>query len=119
MQNCFREYPEVYGTELEGVDDDDEEAAPVAAVEDAQPDPERPADSSASPKSEPKPREASDSAARQGDNKHKDHRLVPQTYRPGSEDGSKTDNIEPATSESDDLVPKAAVDATAANTGKH
>lgn len=116
MQNCFREYPEVYGAELEGADDDDEEGASAAALEDAQPEPKSSADHLTSPKTEPKAREASDSAARQGDNKHKDHRLVPQSYRPGSEDGSKN---EKATKESDELFPKAAVDATAANAGKN
>jgi intermembrane space import and assembly protein 40 len=38
MQNCFREYPEVYGNELEGEDDDevgDDELAALAESESA------------------------------------------------------------------------------------
>jgi intermembrane space import and assembly protein 40 len=53
MQNCFREYPEVYGNELEGDDDDDapgddelaalaeSESAPSDNAEDSRPASER------------------------------------------------------------------------------
>jgi intermembrane space import and assembly protein 40 len=96
MQNCFREYPEVYGSELEA-DDDDEDAqvdAPANVQErDAQPQPHR---------------------ARTGG-------LVPETYKPDTgveaqQPPSQASAYEQV-SESERLVPKAAHDEGEEGTG--
>ncbi|KAK7181007.1 hypothetical protein DPSP01_012171 [Paraphaeosphaeria sporulosa] len=107
MQGCFRKYPEVYGSELESDADDDEddlsaEGAPATAVADAQ--------STGGPLS-------STSSA-------KDSGLVPDEYRPsGATDGAnkaadQVNRDHEHTSESEQLVPKAAHDATGANVEK-
>ncbi|KAF9729351.1 hypothetical protein PMIN02_012002 [Paraphaeosphaeria minitans] len=105
MQDCFRKYPEVYGSELESDADDDEddlsaEGAPATAVADAQ--------STGGPLS-------STSSAQE------DSGLVPDEYRPsGATDlankAAKRDDE--TTSESEQLMPKAAHDATGANVEK-
>ncbi|KAK3201304.1 hypothetical protein GRF29_185g585951 [Pseudopithomyces chartarum] len=114
MQGCFRKYPEIYGSELDS-DADDEEDASVEGASAAL------ADSSSStegvntasshdlqPKSDPL-------NANTGKN---DAGLVPQTYRPGDE----TERVNKAseqvkrdfepTSKSEQLVPRAAHDAS-------
>ena len=114
MQGCFRKYPEIYGSELDSDADDEEDASVEGA-------PAALADSSSStegantasshdlqPKSDPL-------NANTGKN---DAGLVPQTYRPGDEaervnkasEQVKRD-FEP-TSESEQLVPRAAHDAS-------
>ena len=110
MQDCFREHPEIYGSELEEDDDappDDQDAL-------LPPDPTNttiPASAtSAIPDSQP-PSSTTN----------------PSTSRPAS--GSDTDRAQAAKqqverdhgepmSESEEVVPKAAHDATAANTAK-
>ncbi|KAL1608509.1 Oxidoreductase [Paraconiothyrium brasiliense] len=106
MQGCFRKYPDVYGSELESDADDDEddlsaEAAPATAVADAtRPD----AQSTPSPLSTP------------SSSKH-DSSLVPQEYRPSSATDRANKATEP-TSESEQLIPKAAHDASDAKVEK-
>jgi intermembrane space import and assembly protein 40 len=130
MQNCFREYPEVYGSELEGDDEDNEDdmpadAAPApASAETASPRIKSHPETSAvdqgklfsEPSSKPAPGpETSTTAGEQPSwqpqsaEKVADGRpalsLVPNGYKP---DDAK--NNEPV-SESESLVPKAAHDA--------
>jgi intermembrane space import and assembly protein 40 len=120
MQNCFREYPEVYGSELEGDDEDNEDdmptnAAPASA--DSTP-PSTLSGESSSPRTKSHP-EASTadqgqlssepssqppSAERVSSGRPKLD-LVPNSYKP---DDAKSP--EPV-SESEHLVPKAAHDA--------
>ncbi|KAF2450236.1 hypothetical protein P171DRAFT_479339 [Karstenula rhodostoma CBS 690.94] len=113
MQGCFRKYPEVYGSELEADADDDEddlsaEGAPATTVADAnRPD----AQSISGPLSSTSPAK-------------NDSSLVPEDYRPSSatDRASKTAeqvkrDHEP-TSESEQLVPRAAHDASDANVEK-
>ncbi|KAF2684080.1 hypothetical protein K458DRAFT_339248 [Lentithecium fluviatile CBS 122367] len=124
MQNCFREYPEIYGAELDNEEEDDDVAVDLAQSESG-----KPTDDVASEKAEPVPQEASDSAARDIAPRKKDHSLVPESYRPSADDDkSKTDTAEEATeqvhrehepvSESERIVPKASHDATEANETK-
>lgn len=110
MQGCFRKYPEVYGSELDSDADDDEddlstEGAPATAVADAD------SQSTSGPLS-------STSSAKN------DSSLVPDEYRSsGATDRASkaTENLkrdpEP-TSESEQLDPKAAHDASDANVEK-
>lgn len=108
MQGCFRKYPDVYGSELESdaeEDDDDltaDAASATVAVDAGHSDSESAA----------QPLKASTSA------KQSDSGLVPKEYRPNNEtDRAKkaTEQVkqdhEPA-SESEQLVPKAAHDAS-------
>ena len=125
MQNCFREYPEIYGAEI---DSDDEEEG---AVDLAQPETGAATDDAVASKDEsPLLQSDADSAARDGSNKKKDHSLVPNAYRPDVEDNDpKTQKADEATeqvirehkpeSETDTLVPKESHDATADNKGKN
>ena len=114
MQDCFREHPDIYGSELEEDDDappDDQDAlsppdpSDVAIPESA---------TSAIPESQNPPPPPSST-------------INPSTSRPAT--GSDTDRARAAKqqverdhgesiSESEELVPKAAHDATAANTAK-
>lgn len=108
MQNCFREYPEVYGSELEGDDDEDADGDGVTA----------PAYADA-PKSTGQQQASSheNAAAEKGKQSAEAHSkpasssaglaLVPDNYKP--------DTSEPV-SESESLVPKAAHDAEEENT---
>ncbi|KAH7385577.1 hypothetical protein DE146DRAFT_667593 [Phaeosphaeria sp. MPI-PUGE-AT-0046c] len=112
MQNCFREYPEVYGSELEGDDDEAEGDGVTAPVY---------ADSASSPKSTPEQTSSQEHAAPQKQKRPAEPQsqsasspssganlaLVPDNYKP--------DASEPL-SESESLVPKAAHDAGGDNT---
>lgn len=140
MQNCFREYPEVYGSELEAddaQDDDDDlttdpatpsaahsESTPTAVYSDSTSAPASRSTHSNESSSRPAPQRetgASDKGKLSGERNSKpqsaesaaDNRsklgLVPDNYKPDA----KSD--EP-TSESEQLVPKAAHDAGDANT---
>ncbi|KAH7071893.1 hypothetical protein BKA63DRAFT_516567 [Paraphoma chrysanthemicola] len=129
MQNCFRKYPEVYGSELEGADDDDEAElsgdSPTPALADTNSSPssqstETPR-SSTSTKAPARETSASDkgkllsdpslpTSPEKGETESRGLGLVPQHYKP---DTKKTE--EPV-SESENLVPKAAFDAGDENT---
>ena len=113
MQGCFREHPDIYGAELE--DDEAPEAAPVAAegedvtaaaaaaaTSSATPDLGSPPPSESTPSSSAVPVGAPDDTAR---------------AQAAKEHMEKSHSAE-AASESDELVPKAAHDATSANAGK-
>tara|TARA_R110002003_G_scaffold296_6_gene18651 strand:- start:1423 stop:1836 length:414 start_codon:yes stop_codon:yes gene_type:complete len=131
MQNCFRKYPEVYGSELEGADDDDEpelsDDAATPALADTnssqssqsvetprtpsshktQPQRETGAPDKAKMSSEPSSKPA---ASEKAETESRSLGLVPDNYKP-----SATKSEEPV-SESKDLVPKAAFDAGDENT---
>ena len=101
MQGCFRQHPDVYGSELEAdADDEDDDLAAEEAPADAQ--------------STPGPLSSTSSAK-------EDAGLVPDDYRPsGATDRANraAEQVKQAhepTSESEHLVPKAAHDATEAN----
>jgi intermembrane space import and assembly protein 40 len=93
MQNCFREYPEVYGSELEADDDDDEDAQVDAPANVQERDPQR---------------------ARTGG-------LVPETYKPDTgveaQQPASQASAHEQVSESERLVPKAAHDEGEEGTG--
>ncbi|KAK1765837.1 hypothetical protein QBC33DRAFT_542636 [Phialemonium atrogriseum] len=104
MRDCFRQYPEVYGAELEDDDEDnnDEEIAPPAAGAEASgagdvlPEPSKPQPAETSPKAEESTPPTQDSA-----------------------DGAQpVQNSRDAKQEAEETIPKKAVDATAANPGK-
>ena len=111
MQDCFREHPDIYGAELE--DDDESQPDDQAALSPA--DPAIPESAtSAVPDSQPPPPPPSSTTN-------------PWTSRPAT--GSDTDRARAAkqqverdhgepTSESEEVVPKAAHDATAASAAK-
>ncbi|KAH3971674.1 mitochondrial import inner membrane translocase TIM40 [Parastagonospora nodorum] len=130
MQNCFREYPEVYGSELEGDEDEGEdlpapgqpqpqpqsESTPTAAYSDSTPAPSsKPRETGASEKAklsgEPDSKPSSTTAAKSTVSSGSDSKpaetknnlgLVPDNYKP--------DAKEEPVSESEELVPKAAHD---------
>jgi intermembrane space import and assembly protein 40 len=94
MQNCFREYPEVYGSELDSDADDDDEAvaADLGAPADGTPTSPAPA-SAASPAAEVEAEAAAPKAEEASSTKHKlsgdktDGKLalVPATYKPDAQ----------------------------------
>jgi len=131
MQNCFRKYPEVYGSELDSdADDEDDmtvdaapahsEATPTAAYADTTPTPSskpaassKPAPAPASSSSSSPKSQSPTEAAPADKAKHFPERtsqpppskgldLVPNNYKP---------NTQEQTIESERLVPKAAHDA--------
>lgn len=116
MQNCFREYPEIYGAELESEEEEDD-----VAVDFAQPETGKPAEAASSEQAQ---LASSDSAAREGASQKKDHSLVPESYRPSADVVDSKTETEQAerehepVSEGEGIVPKAAVDATQANEEK-
>jgi len=106
MQDCFREYPDVYGAELE--DEEGEEGAPATPEGGEIPAAAMTATTESNPATvSPTP----------------SHSLVPST---GGDDTSRAQAAKQQTenrntramSEGDELVPKAAHDATSANAGK-
>lgn len=113
MQDCFREHPDIYGSELEEDDDappDDQDAlsppdpsdaaipaSATSAISDSQP-PPPPSSATNSPTSEPATGSDTDRARAAKQQVERDHG-------------------EPL-SESEEMVPKAAHDATAANAAK-
>jgi intermembrane space import and assembly protein 40 len=148
MQNCFREYPEVYGSELEGDDaEEEEDRTPSASAPTATHSESVPAvaysDSTTAPasresSSRPAPQHetsAADKGKQSGERNSKPHSaesasenrsklgLVPDNYKPDAKTDTERANQaathakshEP-TSESEQLVPKAAHDAGDANT---
>ncbi|KAF2870848.1 hypothetical protein BDV95DRAFT_574741 [Massariosphaeria phaeospora] len=119
MQTCFREYPEVYGSELEGDEEDDmtTDEADIAPEDSASTPDSTPAAEAPAPQSSSKPHIHQQS--------QRDLSLVPESARDdnkpketantGSEQPKK--EIEP-TSESEELIPKAAFNTTSANEEK-
>jgi intermembrane space import and assembly protein 40 len=113
MQGCFRKYPDVYGAEIDSDAEDDEDEIPAhGASANAVTDASR---TGVQPPSGPL---SSTSSAKT------DSSLVPQEYRPSSEtDRAKkaTEQVQrdhKPTSEAEQLVPKAAHDASDANVEK-
>ena len=122
MQGCFRNYPEIYGSELESDADDDEddfstEGAPTALADSASSTAESVNTATShdiQPKSDPLNANA----------EKRDAGLVPESYRPSG----ATERVNKATeqvkqdheptSESERLVPKAAHDASDATAEK-
>lgn len=94
MQNCFREYPEVYGSELEGDEDDDvigdDDLAALADTPESAPSAKVAA---SRPKAEEPPQ--------------KDH------FQPATEQGRKEQE---SLSGSDEVIPREAHDGRAATT---
>jgi intermembrane space import and assembly protein 40 len=119
MQDCFREYPEVYGSELETEDEEDNVAADLAQ-------PETGASGKAASSQQDKlaPLESADSAARDGFSQKKDHSLVPESYRPIVDDMDSETNSAQVRREHDPVqenagtVPKAAINAMEADAQK-
>ncbi|KAL9070059.1 MAG: hypothetical protein Q9161_005115 [Pseudevernia consocians] len=116
MQSCFREHPDIYGSELEEDDDDDapaEEGAPA-------PSPAAPPDSgdgsipaaatSATPESQAQPVSSPNPSASDAGTSDTERAQA-------AKQQVERDHGEPA-SESDEMVPKAAHDATGANAEK-
>lgn len=110
MQDCFREHPEIYGSELEEDDAPPEEVAPAPAPPPDSGDGVIPAAAtSAIPESQPPPSSSPDplaSAAGTTDTQ----RAQAAKQQVEKDHGSPI-------SESNEMVPKAAHDATSANTG--
>jgi intermembrane space import and assembly protein 40 len=105
MQNCFREYPEIYGAELEPDEEDDVTAddVPAEAVSAAETT-ARPTESFAQSSSEQEREHALTKPSKLDPNG-----LVPESYRPDAEPKpEKTKRSEGA----DSLVPNAAYDGT-------
>lgn len=114
MQNCFRQYPEIYGSEIDNDDDDDDADDMTAAA----------ADASTPSASTPQPTTATESAPKQTKTKsvapapsgphsaekvaenRRELGLVPENYRPEEKEVKKQEPV----SESEGLVPKAAHD---------
>jgi len=156
MQNCFRKYPEVYGSELDSdADDEDDmtagaathapahsESTPTAAYSDSTPAPSskpatssKPAQNKSAPQAAPSKSPPESAPADKGKlslerssqpSSSQDRPglgLVPDNYKPDAKSdtgranqaAAQTKSQEP-TSESEQLVPKAAHDAGDANT---
>ncbi|PVH99710.1 mitochondrial intermembrane space import and assembly protein-like protein 40 [Periconia macrospinosa] len=108
MQNCFREYPEIYGAELDSDEDDDTQEASPANSEPL-------AGAAAADTSDAAPSQSvADIAKEHGltkPSKPDPNGLVPESYRPDEASKDEKTKDEPV-SESEALVPKAAHDAT-------
>ena len=139
MQNCFRQYPEVYGSELESdaADDEDDliadaamptpDSTPSSRATTSAETPSRSAPSKPSPESDKQKQPIERSSTLNSPEKVTEHRpelgLVPGNYKPDAKSdtgranqaSSQVKNQEPV-SESEDLVPKAAHDAGDENT---
>ncbi|KAG9198562.1 Oxidoreductase [Epicoccum nigrum] len=119
MQNCFRQYPEIYGSEIDTDDDDDMTAdaaadvsAPAAGRENT-----ASADRATSATDAPVEKESkSKSAVTASEGPHSPEKvaenrrelgLVPENYRPAEKEVKSKEPV----SESESLVPKAAHDA--------
>jgi intermembrane space import and assembly protein 40 len=114
MQNCFREYPEVYGSELEGQDDDEDDLAT-----DATPAPQSATSAESSSSSSSRTKSQPESSSKSTDGRP-GLDLVPNSYKPDSaldteRSATQIKSNEPV-SESETLVPKAAHDAADENT---
>jgi intermembrane space import and assembly protein 40 len=99
MQDCFRQYPEIYGAELQ--DDEDDDSAAVAGAEAAGPGDVLPASGK-----EPEVAAAKKTTQPPAETEVKKSEPVQEVGLPGVETGGS------------DVVPRAAVDATDANKGK-
>lgn len=146
MQNCFREYPEIYGSELDADADDDEDdmaAVPAPTETSSQSSSVSALQADSAPK--PAPTEYSTSALDKSKPSASDDSLVPEEYRPerkhnpvydargdmssvesekdkkgdtiAKKAGAQTKSQEPV-SESKDLVPKSSHDSNDKGTEK-
>jgi intermembrane space import and assembly protein 40 len=127
MQNCFRQYPEVYGSEIDADDDDDmtaDAAADVSTPSDSTPQPALSGDNGPSKASatsdaplakEPVQKESNRKSVASTSGPHSAEKvaenrrelgLVPENYRPEEKEVKKQEPV----SESESLVPKAAHD---------
>lgn len=118
MQTCFRSHPDIYGSELQE-DDDDDDAPP----------PEEAAPSLSSPILSPTPSDAAIPVAATSASPEPQPLSSADPSNLGEEGTSNTERAQAAkrqverehgepTSESDELVPKAAHDATGVEVGK-
>ena len=108
MQNCFREYPEIYGAEL---DEDEDDVAPVDVPADGAPLADAPAVAS---KEEAPSDSLSDITKEHGlvqPSKPDPNGLVPESYHP-DETSKKEKTKKEAEGEVERIVPKVAHDAT-------
>jgi mitochondrial intermembrane space import and assembly protein 40 len=121
MQNCFRQYPEIYGSEIDNDDDDDDDSMTADAAADVStPSSETPQPTlsgedkaAAAPAKEPKSKSKSVAPAPSGPHSadkvaenRRELGLVPENYRPEEKAVKEQDPV----SESESLVPKAAHD---------
>lgn len=132
MQNCFRQYPEVYGSEIDTDDDDDMTAdaatdvsTPSSAPTTSSPSPATSATTSATTSSTSSPTPNADAPAKKDSptksvapassgphsaekvaENRRELGLVPENYRPEEKEVKKQEPV----SESESLVPKAAHD---------
>lgn len=107
MQNCFRQYPEVYGSELDNDDEEDVAPADLPNPEDSTPEaPSTPTPREKAPMYDDEPSSKPHSPEKVAENR-RELGLVPEPYKPSSA------KIEEPVSES--VVPKAAHDSTDAN----
>lgn len=112
MQNCFREHPEIYGSELE-----DDDAPPEGDAPSSSPSPAPSPDSGdasiplAATSASPEPQSASVDTSTLGGGSSDTERALAAKRQVESDHGELT-------SESDELVPKAAHDATGVDAGK-
>lgn len=124
MQNCFRQYPEIYGSEIDTDDDDDMTAdaaadvsTPVAGRENTASRDAATSATDAPVAKEPVKKESkSKSVAPASEGPHSPEKvaenrrelgLVPENYRPEEKEVKRQEPV----SESENLVPKAAHDA--------
>jgi intermembrane space import and assembly protein 40 len=124
MQNCFRQYPEIYGSEIDTDDDDDMTAdaaadvsTPAAGRENtASPNPATSATDAPVAKEPVKKESKSKSVVPASEGPHSPEKvaenrrelgLVPENYRPEEKEVKSKEPV----SESESLVPKAAHDA--------
>ena len=134
MQDCFRDHPDVYGAELE---DDEQEGQEEGAPSDALSEPSQP---TAQPSPSPAPESgagqtptAPSEAKSTSSSKPASSSALPPSHASAEhpspeEEKGRTERVKAATrqvreehepqSESDEMVPKAAFDATASNKGK-
>lgn len=93
MQNCFRQYPEVYGSEIDTDDDEDDMTADAAADVSTPPDAPPAPTLSGEPAAEPKPKSTPSgphSPAKLAENR-RELGLVPSSYRPAEDEASPDD----------------------------
>ena len=117
MQNCFRQYPEIYGSEIDTDDDADDMTADAAAAADVSTPAAATSATDAPVATEPMKKESkSKSVAPASSGPHSPEKvaenrrelgLVPENYRPEEKEVKSKEPV----SESESLVPKAAHDA--------
>lgn len=110
MQGCFRQYPEIYGSEIDTDDDDDDMTADAAADVAVPSSSSSDATDSAAPAKEQKTKSVAPPAGPHSPEKVAENRrdlgLVPENYRPEEKQGPSPEPV----AESNSLVPKAAQD---------